>query len=123
MHYYFRFDLAPTSKERPRATRSGHFYTPAKTRQFESSVKTLARQHWGNKEPLEMNLEAILTFYSKRPKTTKLQYPRKDVDNLSKAVLDALNQVIYKDDSQIVKLTASKQWANEDFITIKLVEL
>ena len=35
---------------------------------------------------------------------------RRDLDNLSKAVCDALNGMLYKDDSQIVKLTITKHY-------------
>lgn len=36
-----------------------------------------------------------------------------DVDNLAKAVLDALHGIVYEDDAAVVKLTVSKVW-NQD---------
>jgi len=42
-------------------------------------------------------------------------YPRKpDIDNLAKFVLDALNDYIWKDDSQVTTLFLRKVYANED---------
>ena len=34
---------------------------------------------------------------------------RRDIDNLSKAVLDAMNGIIYKDDTQVQKLVVDKK--------------
>lgn len=39
---------------------------------------------------------------------------RKDLDNLSKAVLDSLNNVIWEDDSQITKLVITKTINNKE---------
>jgi Holliday junction resolvase RusA-like endonuclease len=47
--------------------------------------------------PLELELSFVL-----------LDKRRRDLDNLSKAVCDALNGLLYLDDSQIVKLTITK---------------
>jgi Holliday junction resolvase RusA-like endonuclease len=44
-----------------------------------------------------------------------------DVDNLSKFVLDALNGVLYKDDDQVVRLTATKVLHTEPSNTGKTV--
>jgi Holliday junction resolvase RusA-like endonuclease len=54
----------------------------------------------------------------------KIKRPKKpDIDNLIKSVCDGLNGVAYKDDSQIVKLTSSKIFANRDGIDIYIKEL
>lgn len=37
-------------------------------------------------------------------------YPREDVDNLAKGVLDALNGIAYLDDSQITRLLITKEY-------------
>lgn len=43
------------------------------------------------------------------------KYPRKpDIDNLAKFVLDALNDYIWVDDSQVTTLFLRKVYANED---------
>lgn len=56
-------------------------------------------------EPMQGKLKATLKFYRKY-KATSRRFG--DCDNLSKAVLDACNGVIYVDDSQIISCTASK---------------
>jgi Holliday junction resolvase RusA-like endonuclease len=44
------------------------------------------------------------------PKKTNRRYPttKPDIDKLSRAVLDALTSVWYKDDSQVIQLEAQK---------------
>jgi Holliday junction resolvase RusA-like endonuclease len=46
--------------------------------------------------------------------------PKKDLDNLQKSVLDACNGVLYHDDSQIIKVRASKFWSDKNKITMMI---
>ena len=43
-----------------------------------------------------------------------------DTDNLAKFVLDALNNVYYKDDSQICQLMVRKQYGDVDSVLVEL---
>ena len=47
-----------------------------------------------------------------RPKRTKLQFPKPDIDNYAKSVLDALNGHAWLDDDQVIGLVAHKEWAD-----------
>jgi Holliday junction resolvase RusA-like endonuclease len=47
----------------------------------------------------------------KKPKTTKFTHPKWDIDNGVKACLDCLNNKLWLDDSQIVSLHVTKEWA------------
>jgi Holliday junction resolvase RusA-like endonuclease len=64
---------------------------------------------------LEGPLAVILRFYMPRPKSLPkkiVAHVRKpDCDKLTRSVLDALTGVIWRDDSQVVLLTASKAYA------------
>ena len=42
-HFSITLDLAPVPKGRPRMTRKGHTYTPARTRNWESAATLLIR--------------------------------------------------------------------------------
>jgi len=89
----------PRSKERPQWN-NGRAYTPPKTRAAEKVV----REAYVAKYPttkLEGSLEVDVEFYME-------SWRRKDLDNMEKLVLDALNGVAYDDDSQIVVKTSSK---------------
>ena len=54
-----------------------------------------------------------MELYVKRPKTTEREWPKADIDNFAKAVLDTMNGKIWKDDSQITSLYVAKQWAGK----------
>lgn len=45
-----------------------------------------------------------------------------DLDNIAKGVLDALNTVVFKDDSQIVELTVRKFYNDEPYTKVNIQE-
>lgn len=46
-----------------------------------------------------------------------------DIDNVVKAVLDALNKVAYRDDNQVVELQIRKQYSERPRLEICIEEL
>lgn len=75
-------------------------------------------------EPFSGPLQVTMSFCFQKPKSTKFSYPPKgDCDNFFKSVADAANEIIWNDDSQIVCMTATKQWADDDSITLVVTEL
>tara|TARA_A100001391_G_C4883602_1_gene228840 strand:+ start:278 stop:535 length:258 start_codon:yes stop_codon:yes gene_type:complete len=48
---------------------------------------------------------------------------RPDIDNLAKMIMDAINDILYVDDSQVIYLTATKQYGAEDGVHVKLQEI
>ena len=124
--YAMTFNIKPTSKERPRFnTKTGHAYTPSKTRYFEGYVKSHARVQMLRlqKHMLTGLVGVFVNFNFKRPKKTSLLTPRQDVDNILKGVLDALNGVCYTDDRNVCETYATKQWADENSIKVTIVKL
>lgn len=104
------------------------------------SVKWFAMKQYGERMPLLIcPLTLKLTFFRQRPtghygtgrnagllKDSSPEYPitRPDLDKLNRAIGDALTGIVFKDDSQIVKLESSKLYCGlEDkmgvFITIE----
>ena len=118
-HIEFIVSTKPIPKARPRFTRGGHCFTPKTTMQFEQAVRAAYNAQCGT-APLTGSLSATIDFTFQRPLKTVLDAPRPDVDNLSKAVLDALNGAAYSDDSQITRLTASKAWGTADSIAVSI---
>lgn len=87
----------PVAKERPRFGR-GHAYTPKRTRDAEVAIANLFRAHNPDWEPDAASTFGVLVnFWCSG---------RKDLDNMLKLVLDALNGVVWRDDSQVVHLVA-----------------
>ena len=89
----------PIPKGRPRVYQ-GRAMTPARTREYETLVSQAAGIAWRG-APTNRLLSVTLRFY-------RANCIRCDIDNLTKAILDALNGVVWEDDGQIVELRAVK---------------
>ena len=121
----FEVEGNPIPKSRPRFARRGQFvqtYTDAKTIDYETHVAMKARQAIGASEPLQGALTVFLYLryavpasYSKKRKEACLrgvEYPKKiDIDNVYKSITDAMNGIVYTDDSQIVEAHITKVYA------------
>lgn len=113
-------DIRVKPKGRPRVYR-GIATTDPQTRKFEASVKKLFREHC--KEQFVGPIEVRLDCYFKRPKKTEFSYPpRGDCDNLFKSVSDAGNEVLWHDDSQIIKIICTKSWSDYDGFKLTVKE-
>ena len=110
-------------KGRPRFTRQGRTYTPKKTHDYESEVAMMAKSAMGSSEPLEtpvavyvyVNMPVPKSHSKKRTEAclSGSERPIKktgDLDNMVKTILDGMNGIVYKDDSQIVSLHATKRY-------------
>ena len=116
--YMLTCDMVPVAKARPRMTRSGHAYTPEKTKQAEYVLKsTMMKWTQGKPEfPLSKTRACHVTihFYIDRPKSkanTLHVTTRPDLDNYLKLVMDAGNGILWDDDSCITKIITSKSYA------------
>jgi Holliday junction resolvase RusA-like endonuclease len=117
---------APVGKGRARATRGGRLYTPAKTANTEAFVKLCAMQSLPEEyeiavEPLFVAVEAVCDVpvsWSKKKRETALSgvsrpTGKPDLDNIAKLYCDALNGIVWKDDSQIVAMQLTKRYGHE----------
>jgi len=123
----FTVDGDPVPKGRPRFARRGKFvqtYTDAKTIDYETHVAMKARQAIGATEPLQGPLSVFLYLryaippsYSKKRKEAclaGLEFPKRiDIDNVYKSITDAMNGIVYLDDSQIVEAHIKKVYAED----------
>lgn len=120
------FPVEPVAKGRPRITRSGHAFTPAKTRKAESEIETLARIEMAKqkREAFSCPVAVAIEFIMQKPKKPSQPYPsRADLDNYAKLVCDALNEIVWNDDSQIVDLYLTKRWGDASKITVQVSPL
>ncbi len=112
------------AKQRPRSSRSGHFYTPKNTKEFEKKVGMCYRAIKG-KNYLDKPVAIEIIFYEKKPKNCKSIFPIKktgDIDNKAKCILDALNGIAYNDDCQVVKLNIVKSYSDKDYTKVLIDE-
>jgi len=110
--------MEPTAKGRPRVTRSGHAFTPTKTVQAEHRIQRQVSDEFPY-PPLEGPLEVGIVVRLLKPKSApkkRITWPisRPDVDNYAKLVLDALNGILWRDDSQVVELRVLKAFCTAE---------
>lgn len=108
----------PVAKQRPRMARNGRVFTPTKTVAFERAVRGIAAPHFT--APLHGPVKVAIwaTFappksWPKKKTAANLNTPhiqRPDLDNVAKAICDALNGLAYEDDCQVASIEARKVW-------------
>lgn len=105
-------------KARARTVRKGGrtwSFTPKKVAVWEKIVKEEAAKHFT--QPLTGPIQVSLIFYMDRPQSRRKDFwvpTTPDLDNLEKAVLDAMNGVAYEDDRFVVAKNAQKRYIRRD---------
>lgn len=135
MIYEFEIPGPVTGKGRPRInTYTCRAYTPNKTKEYEELTKQYFVLKYPRYIPLEGRIKVSIIAYFKIPKGTNksnselmlkgIISPTKkpDVDNIEKIVLDAMNTLAFKDDSQITKLDIEKVYSEEEKVYVKIEE-
>ena len=128
-------------KGRPRVSRRGnyvHTYTPEKTRIFEEALLYTFMASTREEMPVYKREQALKTevrigvaipkSYSKRKREACLSgelAPSKkpDIDNILKAIFDALNGYAYEDNAQIVQIRAEKFYTEDPYVEVTINEL
>ena len=100
----------PVPMARPRVTAHGT-YTPKECREYKKLVSIMAAQTMKDSmkfenEPLECRVKFV--FFLPKSRKNPWATSRPDLDNLYKAVTDAMNGIVYRDDSQIVRAIIEK---------------
>lgn len=113
--------------------------TPEKTVLYENLIKTRfleASEHQSLPFTMfEGPLEVTIKCFFEPPKSTSKKNREKmlnneisptkkpDIDNICKVVLDALNGIAYRDDTQVVQLHAEKWYNDEPFVKVWIQEI
>jgi Holliday junction resolvase RusA-like endonuclease len=112
----------PVAKGRPRMTRRGFTYTPAHTRKYEAHGRLAAQLAMDGRPPIEgpvrVELLAELPIPAswsnkKRARAITgdvLPIGCPDLDNFVKSAQDAINEIVIRDDSQIIEVSARKRY-------------
>lgn len=116
----------PVPQPRPRVSTRGGFaraYVPAKhpVHAYRQAVQmsAVAAGAQTHVDPVEVVIDAVFL----RPKSHKkgaTTQPRQDVDNVAKAVLDALTGVAWADDRQVRRLVIEKSYGPEARTTVRI---
>ena len=115
----------PVGKGRPRFG-GGRTYTPKRTAAYERAVASAFRGAYPDAEPIPAGVPILAMICARfaPPKsasrarregmlTGKIRcVKRPDLDNIAKAVLDALNGLAYADDAQIIQMQIEKQYSD-----------
>jgi Holliday junction resolvase RusA-like endonuclease len=127
----------PVGKGRPKFARRGNFvsaYTPTKTRDYESVIKDAAQKAMGSNELLETPVTVAIYItvpipqsYSKKRSEACLNgfekpIKKPDIDNIAKCFLDAMNEIVYKDDTQVLTLHITKVYGTVGMVEVMVKE-
>jgi len=123
---HFTLNSDPVGQGRVRFTKTGHAYTPTKTRNFHAIIKLAAQTAMREQScdildgPVVLSVAAYLII--PRSKSRKWQAQARqglvrptvkpDLSNILKAVEDGLNGTAFLDDKQIVEVRVRKFYAD-----------
>lgn len=102
----FNVCIQPLPKQRPRVV-NGRAYTPSRTRDYENYIRKTASSVMLNKEPITEDVAVYLYFRRKGKR-------RADLDNLIKAIIDPLQEIVFINDSQIICLNSFVKYECEN---------
>jgi len=130
----FTVEGKPQAKARPRVTRNGqHTYTPAKTKEYQKLVQWSFNAQKCQKLEGYIKADIIMCYPFPKSMSKKNRFKaargeirpavKPDIDNVLKAVFDALNGLAYNDDNQIIEVMAKKVYAEEGRVFVNLVEI
>jgi len=121
----------PVPQPRPRVSTAGGFaraYVPSKhpVHLYRQSLAAAARAAGltPTGEPLDVVIDAVFErpkshTNKKGVKADAPRLPRPDVDNVAKAVLDSLHDVM-GDDTMVARLVVEKSWGTEARTTVRV---
>lgn len=118
---------APVGKGRPKFARRGNFvtaYTPEKTASYENLVKVKAEEAMQGRALFEGAVSVEIALFVTPPASWSQKKQREalagsvfptskpDADNVLKGIMDACNEIVFKDDKQVVDVVISKRYAD-----------
>lgn len=128
----------PVGKGRPKFARRGNFvstYTPERTASYENLVKVAAHRAMNSLQPFVGAVGSTITLrvippasWSKKKRMAAFSgdlrpVGKPDVDNVVKGIFDAMNDIVWLDDKQVVELSVRKEYAERAEAIVEVVEL
>lgn len=135
----FRIPGEPKGKQRPRVVSRNGFsraYTPKETVAYENLIKVeyelqADRFRFDDGAMLSMTISAFYAIPKSTSKKKRAQMlsgeirpiKKPDADNILKCVADSLNQIAYKDDTQLVDCRCMKFYSDEPRLEVRIAEI
>lgn len=135
---HFVIPGTPVAKGRPKFARRGNFvttYTPEKTASYENLVRVKAEEAMRNRPVIEGAVAVCIRLFVAPPASWSLKKQRAalageilptskpDADNCVKGIFDAMNEIVFRDDKQVVDLVVSKRYALTAMAKIEVTPL
>lgn len=127
----------PVAQGRPRATTINgrtRMYDAPKSATYKNMVSWVASLNMLGKDLMDDSVSVIITVQKSIPQSwskkkqakaiegTVRPTGRPDIDNYIKAVFDGLNGVVFKDDSQVVYIGATKMYSDTPGISVTVFD-
>lgn len=134
----FRVPGKPVGKGRPRAAKRGKhitLYTPEATATYESTVALAASQAMGQAPLIDGPVDVLMRIdlpvpfsWSQRKQRdalagTIIPTTKPDMDNVIKAVFDAINGVVWNDDTQVADLRVRRRYGATPGVNVHVLSL
>lgn len=129
----------PVAKARSRTVRNPngftHTYTPQKTVDYEALVAKQAHKEMMGREKLKGALYAEFLIFLPIPNSWTLHKKalaksfgilptsKPDTTNIVKSLEDAMNNIVYQDDSALVDIYSQKRYSDVPRVVIKIREM
>lgn len=128
----------PVGKGRPRIGRvagQARMFTPAKTASYEGTVAMAAQQAMAGAPLIQGPARAVLrlalaipaSWSQKKQEQARvgavLPTTKPDADNVVKVIFDAINGVVWRDDSQVVELVLTKVYGSTPGVSVQIEEI
>ena len=138
MKIQLKFEIKPMAKQSFRTTRTGNKYLDASVIKYRKAIRNMAIAQMRNQkaERIEGAVNMNIIYAFRRPKSlskkerneidggkTVPKTTKPDIDNLTKAILDALNGIAWNDDAQVSEIKAKKIWSKQDQIEVKIMQI
>ena len=135
MIYEFEIPSKIIGKGRPRLnSHTGKVYTPTRTKDYEELVEQYFLLKYPRYKTLDGRIKMDIVAYFEVPKSTsklvktqmmenKISPNKKpDIDNIVKIILDAMNNIAFKDDTQITKISVEKKYSEIEKVFVRIEE-
>ena len=131
----FTIPGTPVGKGRPRFARRGNLvttFTPEKTASYENLVKVKAEEAMVGRELISGAVAVTILLFITPPASWSnkkmlqalnheiMPTTKPDVDNIIKGIFDAMNEIVWNDDKQVVDVTIRKRYANTARATVEV---